>query len=61
VLVPAEIVALLASPLHAYEGRPADGPTIDPSDGARDRIEIRAGQASSATATPVTPRTALLR
>jgi len=43
VIVPVEIVALLASPLHAYEGRPADGPTADPADGARDRIEIRAG------------------
>jgi len=43
VIVPVEIVALLASPLHAYEGRPADGPTADPADGARDRIELRAG------------------
>lgn len=40
-----EIVQLLASPLHRYEGRPADGPL--PYDGAepelRDTIELRAG------------------
>lgn len=38
-----EIVALHTSPVHAYEGRPADGPLPDPDGGARDRIEIRAG------------------
>jgi MOSC domain-containing protein YiiM len=41
--VPVEIVALLASPVHAYEGRPADGPRPDPLGGARDHVEIRAG------------------
>lgn len=38
-----EIVALHASPVHAYAGRPADGPLPDPDGGARDRIRIRAG------------------
>lgn len=37
------IVALHASPVHAYEGRPADGPLPDPGGGARERIEIRGG------------------
>jgi MOSC domain-containing protein YiiM len=41
--VPVEIVALLASPVHAYEGRPADGPRPDPLGEGRDHIEIRAG------------------
>lgn len=38
-----EIVELLASPIHRYEGRPADGPR--PFDGPelRERIELRAG------------------
>lgn len=38
-----EIVALHVSPVHAYEGRPADGPRPDPDGGGRDRIEVRAG------------------
>lgn len=38
-----EIVALHASPRHAYEGRPAEGPRPDPDDVARERIEVRAG------------------
>ena len=42
-VVEVEIVALLASPVHAYEGRPADGPRSDPTADARERIEIRAG------------------
>src|SRR4051812_985756 len=41
--VAVEVVALFASPLHAYEGRPAGGPRSDPDGGARDRVEIRAG------------------
>lgn len=38
-----EIVQLLASPLHRYEGRPKDGPT--PFDGreTHDSVEVRAG------------------
>lgn len=42
-IVHCEIVALHASPVHVYEGRPADGPLPDPDGGARERIEIRAG------------------
>ncbi len=38
-----EIVALHVSPVHAYEGRPGDGPRPDPHGGGRDRIEVRAG------------------
>ncbi|MCW0212837.1 MAG: MOSC domain-containing protein [Pseudonocardia sp.] len=38
-----EIVALAASPVHAFEGRPADGPRPDPGDPSRPRIEVRAG------------------
>jgi MOSC domain-containing protein YiiM len=43
VIVEVQIVALLASPVHAYEGRPADSPRGDPTADARERIEIRAG------------------
>ncbi|GAA3235364.1 hypothetical protein GCM10017691_32670 [Pseudonocardia petroleophila] len=38
-----EIVALHASPVHAYSGRPADGPLPDPDGGSRTCIEVRAG------------------
>lgn len=40
---PVEVVLLLASPRHRYEGRPADGAL--PADGPelRERIELRAG------------------
>ncbi|MBW0117925.1 molybdenum cofactor biosysynthesis protein [Pseudonocardia abyssalis] len=38
-----EIVALHTSPVHAYSGRPGDGPLPDPDGGAHDRIEVRAG------------------
>jgi MOSC domain-containing protein YiiM len=41
--VPVEVVALLVSPVHAYEGRPQDGPGSDPLAGARERVEVRAG------------------
>jgi MOSC domain-containing protein YiiM len=41
--VPVEIVGLLVSPVHAYEGRPDDGPRPDP-DGRRPAcVEVRAG------------------
>jgi hypothetical protein len=43
VRIPVEIVELVASPVHAYEGRPADGPRPDPEDPRQDRIEVRAG------------------
>jgi len=38
-----EIVALLASPVHRYEGRPAAGPAPAPPGELVDQIEIRAG------------------
>jgi MOSC domain-containing protein YiiM len=38
-----EIVELLASPVHRYEGRPADGPAPAPGDELRDELELRAG------------------
>ena len=37
-----EIVELLASPLHRYEGRPIDGPAPAPPGEVVDEIEIRA-------------------
>lgn len=37
-----EVVALLVSPVHAYAGRPSDGPRPDPG-GARDRVAVRGG------------------
>ncbi|WP_112266994.1 MOSC domain-containing protein [Lentzea terrae] len=37
-----EIVALHVSPVHAYEGRPSDGPRPDPEPVSRDHVEIRA-------------------
>ncbi|GGL21422.1 hypothetical protein Sme01_74670 [Sphaerisporangium melleum] len=40
---PVEIVALHVSPVHAYEGRPADGPRPDPAPAARDHVSVRAG------------------
>ncbi|MET0163294.1 MAG: molybdenum cofactor biosysynthesis protein [Microbacteriaceae bacterium] len=41
--VPVEIVELLASPAHRYDGRPADGPDPAPLAERHDRIELRAG------------------
>jgi MOSC domain-containing protein YiiM len=38
-----EIVELLASPVHRYEGRPADGPAPTPDGELRDELELRAG------------------
>jgi hypothetical protein len=38
-----EIVELLASPVHRYEGRPADGPAPAPAGELVDVIDIRAG------------------
>ncbi|MCE0767509.1 molybdenum cofactor biosysynthesis protein [Pseudonocardia kujensis] len=43
VRIAVEIVELVASPVHAFEGRPADGPRPDPEGPRRDRIEVRAG------------------
>lgn len=39
----AEIVQLLASPVHRYEGRPAEGPAPAPEGELVEEIEIRAG------------------
>ncbi|WP_112241833.1 molybdenum cofactor biosysynthesis protein [Kribbella monticola] len=41
--VPVEIVALVVSPVHAYEGRPSDGPQPDPEPIAREMVTVRAG------------------
>jgi len=41
--VEVEIVALLASPLHRYEGRPADGPRRGGPGELRESLELRAG------------------
>jgi MOSC domain-containing protein YiiM len=38
-----QVVALLVSPVHAFEGRPQDGPRVDPLLGSCDRVEVRAG------------------
>jgi MOSC domain-containing protein YiiM len=38
-----EIVQLLASPVHRYEGRPDDGPAPAPEGELRDELELRAG------------------
>lgn len=38
-----EIVALLVSPQHAFEGRPQDGPRPDPAPAAREEVTVRAG------------------
>jgi MOSC domain-containing protein YiiM len=38
-----EVVLLLASPLHRYEGRPADGPLPAAGEESRPSIRIRAG------------------
>lgn len=38
-----EIVQLLASPVHRYEGRPSDGPAPAPDGELRDGLELRAG------------------
>jgi hypothetical protein len=39
----AEIVELLASPVHRFEGRPADGPAPEPAGELVDEVHIRAG------------------
>jgi MOSC domain-containing protein YiiM len=42
--VPVEIVALLVSPVHAYEGRPEDGPQPDPAQTNSTSISVQAGR-----------------
>lgn len=39
---PVEVVGLMVSGVHAYEGRPQDGPRPDPEPVGREEIEIRA-------------------
>jgi hypothetical protein len=41
--VAVEIVGLLVSPVHAYEGRPDDGPRPDPDGRRPAAVEVRAG------------------
>jgi hypothetical protein len=41
--IPVEIVALLVSPVHAYEGRPQDGARPDPEPPGRTSVTVRAG------------------
>ena len=41
--VSVEIVALMVSAVHAFEGRPQDGPRPDPEPVGRSEVEIRAG------------------
>ncbi|MEV8374810.1 molybdenum cofactor biosysynthesis protein [Kribbella sp. NPDC056861] len=38
-----EIVALVVSAVHAYEGRPSEGPRVDPEPVTRAEVEVRAG------------------
>jgi hypothetical protein len=42
VSIPVEIVALMVSPIHAFEGRPLDGPRPDPTPVGRSEVEVRA-------------------
>ncbi|WP_343238240.1 molybdenum cofactor biosysynthesis protein [Streptomyces sp. SID13031] len=42
-VVSVEIVALVVSAVHAYVGRPQDGPAVDPGVVSRKEIEVRAG------------------
>ncbi|WP_460665854.1 molybdenum cofactor biosysynthesis protein [Kribbella swartbergensis] len=41
--IPVEIVALMVSPIHAFDGRPQDGARPDPSPVGRPEVEVRAG------------------
>ncbi|TCK22690.1 hypothetical protein EV378_6698 [Pseudonocardia endophytica] len=38
-----EITTLIVSPVHAYQGRPADGPRADPEPVTRSSVLVRAG------------------
>jgi MOSC domain-containing protein YiiM len=42
--VPVEIVGLLVSPVHAYEGRPQDGPSPDPNGTRPGCVEVEASR-----------------
>lgn len=39
-----EVVALVVTPVHAFEGRPADGPAPDPFPISQETAEVRAGK-----------------
>ncbi|GAA3014251.1 molybdenum cofactor biosysynthesis protein [Actinokineospora diospyrosa] len=39
----AEVLALVVSSVHAYEGRPQDGPRPDPEPVSRPEVRVRAG------------------
>jgi hypothetical protein len=41
--VPVEIVALVVSSVHAFEGRPEDGPRLDPEPVKREEVVVKAG------------------
>ncbi|MFI7066089.1 MOSC domain-containing protein [Kribbella sp. NPDC050124] len=41
--VSVKIVALMVSAVHAFEGRPQDGPRADPEPVGRSEVELRAG------------------
>ena len=41
--VPVTIVGLLVAKIHAFEGRPADGPLPDPEPVSRTEVQVRAG------------------
>ncbi|WP_226380655.1 molybdenum cofactor biosysynthesis protein [Pseudonocardia sp. KRD291] len=43
VVVTVAIETLLVSPVHAYEGRPDDGPAPDPEPVSRPSVQVRAG------------------
>jgi MOSC domain-containing protein YiiM len=43
VRIPVEVVALMVSAMHAFEGRPEDGPRPDPAPVSRSDVEVRAG------------------
>jgi hypothetical protein len=40
--IPVEIVGLVVSPIHAFEGRPQEGPRPDPSPVGQTDVEVRA-------------------
>ena len=43
VQIPVVVVALMVSSVHAFEGRPQDGPRADPSPVGHSEVEVRAG------------------
>lgn len=43
VQIPVEVVGLMVSSVHAFEGRPEDGPRADPAPVGHSEVEVRAG------------------